>query len=152
MQMNGIAHIQITVSNFEKCCSFYRKLFAFLEMKLIFDSDEVIYGVGSRTGILVRGASNEFKGESFQQQRIGLHHYCFRARCNEDIDKLYEFLREIQAKIIHAPQSGPWAPNYYSILFEDPDGIRIEANHVPGKWNLDPSIQLPLSTSNEINQ
>lgn len=26
-----------------------------------------------------------------------------------------------------APQNGPWAPGYHSVLFEDPDGIRIEA-------------------------
>jgi hypothetical protein len=29
------------------------------------------------------------------------------------------------------------------VAFEDPDGIRLEVNHVPGKGNLDPSIQLP---------
>ena len=34
------------------------------------------------------------------------------------------------------PEEGPWAPGYYSTLFEDPDGIRIEANFVPGKGNL----------------
>ena len=25
---------------------------------------------------------------------------------------------------------------YYSVLFEDPDGIRLEVNHVPGKGLL----------------
>jgi hypothetical protein len=29
------------------------------------------------------------------------------------------------------------------VAFEDPDGIRLEVNHVPGKGNLDPTIQLP---------
>jgi hypothetical protein len=28
-----------------------------------------------------------------------------------------------------------WAPGYYSTLFEDPDGIRLELDHVPG-WGL----------------
>jgi hypothetical protein len=28
------------------------------------------------------------------------------------------------------------APGYYSILFEDPDGIRIEVNYVPGKGHF----------------
>ena len=28
------------------------------------------------------------------------------------------------------------APGYYSVLFEDPDGIRLEVNHVPGKGLL----------------
>jgi hypothetical protein len=37
----------------------------------------------------------------------------------------------------------PCAKGYYSVLFEDPDGIRIEINHVPGKGNLDPTIPLP---------
>ena len=25
-----------------------------------------------------------------------------------------------------------WAPGYYYVLFEDPDGIRLEVNFVPG--------------------
>ena len=29
-----------------------------------------------------------------------------------------------------------YAPGYYSILFEDPDGIRIEINHVPSRGLL----------------
>ena len=29
-----------------------------------------------------------------------------------------------------------FAPGYYSVLFEDPDGIRLEINHVPGKGLL----------------
>lgn len=31
---------------------------------------------------------------------------------------------------------GPWAPGYKSVLFEDPDGIRIEFNYVAGKGLL----------------
>jgi hypothetical protein len=30
-------------------------------------------------------------------------------------------------------------------LFEDPGGIRLEVNHVPGKGNLDADIELPLA-------
>ena len=33
-------------------------------------------------------------------------------------------------------RTGAWAPGYYSVLFEDPDGIRLEVNHVPGKGLL----------------
>ena len=31
-----------------------------------------------------------------------------------------------------------------SILFEDPDGIRLEINFVPGKGNLAEGVTLPL--------
>lgn len=143
MQMNGIAHIAINVCNFEDCGPFYRKLFEFLEMQLVFDEADMIYGVGSRTGVLVKRVPAQFKSEIFQQDRIGLHHFCFRARSTTDIDALHEFLKSIGAKIIRAPEDGPWAPGYYSVLFEDPDGIRIEANYVPGKGNLDPLVTLP---------
>ena len=36
------------------------------------------------------------------------------------------------ARIVHAPEEGGWAPGYYSVLFEDPDGIRLELSFVPG--------------------
>jgi hypothetical protein len=32
-------------------------------------------------------------------------------------------------------------PGYYSVLFEDPDGIRLEVNHVPGKGVFDPGVE-----------
>jgi hypothetical protein len=42
----------------------------------------------------------------------------------------------IDATIVHPPQEGPLAPGYYSVLFEDPDGIRLEVNCIPGKGLL----------------
>jgi uncharacterized glyoxalase superfamily protein PhnB len=57
---------------------------------------------------------------------------CFRARSREDVDRFYEFLKEIGADIVRAPEEGPWAPGYYSVSFRDPEGIRLELNHVPG--------------------
>ena len=53
--------------------------------------------------------------------------------CREDIDELHRFIVGIGARIVHPPEDAPWVPDYYSVLFEDPDGIRIEANFVPGK-------------------
>jgi len=48
-------------------------------------------------------------------------------------------------KIVRPPSEGSWAPGYYSILFEDPDGIRLEVNFVPGKGHLEDLQRLPLS-------
>jgi hypothetical protein len=33
---------------------------------------------------------------------------------------------------VRGPLEGTWAPGYYYVLFEDPDGIRLEINYVPG--------------------
>lgn len=36
------------------------------------------------------------------------------------------------ATIIRGPEEGNWAPGYYYVLFEDPDGIQLEVCFVPG--------------------
>ena len=75
---------------------------------------------------------------SFDQDTAGLHHFCFRARSREDVDEIYRFVRsDLDATIVHGPEeAGQFAPGYYSILFEDPDGIRVEFNYVPGRGHL----------------
>jgi catechol 2,3-dioxygenase-like lactoylglutathione lyase family enzyme len=144
MQINGIAHIQLTVSNFEACVRFYDALMELFEMSVVFDDADVKYWVGGRTAVAITRCLDQYRQERFVQQRVGLHHLCFRARSREDVDRVYELVRGLGAKIVYPAQEGPWAPGYYSVAFEDPDGIRLEVNHVPGKGNLDPEIQLPI--------
>src|SRR5689334_7221656 len=133
IEINCIAHIQITAGRFEVSRAFYRKLLPFLGLKQVMDEPGGYYCVGGRTGVLISPPAPEHEGERFVQRRIGLHHVCFRARSREDIDEAHRFLKTIGATIIRAPQEDDWAPGYYSILFEDPDGVRLEINFVPGK-------------------
>ena len=138
MEINGVAHIQLTVNDFASCSRFYKCLLPFLGLKLVLDTNEFIYHVGGRTAVAVTPSDPEQRAARFEQRRIGLHHVCFRARERADVDALHEFLLELGATIVHPPEEGAWAPGYYSVLFEDPDGIRIEVNHVPGKGLLGP--------------
>ncbi len=143
VEVNGIAHIQLTVNDPDRCIPFWEKLCHFLEMKTLIKGEGVIYCIGSRTGILVRGAPPEKKDVAFDQDRSGLHHFCFRARRREDIDAIHRFLVEIDARVVHPPEeASQFAPGYYSVLFEDPDGIRVEVNHVPGRGHLGPGGRL----------
>jgi catechol 2,3-dioxygenase-like lactoylglutathione lyase family enzyme len=136
MEINGIAHTILTASNFERAREFYRKLLPFLGLKPMIDSDEIYYCVGGRTAVGIRAAAAGHTGVPFEQGRVGLHHLCFRARERTDVDALHHFLCTMDTKIIRAPREDSWAPGYYSLLFEDPDGIRLELNHVPGKGLL----------------
>lgn len=133
IEINGIAHIALNVNRLRTCRPFYESLLSFMGLKPVFRGEKMIYYIGGRTAIAVGEADEKYIHEKFIQNRIGLHHLCFRARSRNEIDKLYEHLRKINAKIVHPPEEGPWAPGYYSVLFEDPDGIRLEANYVPGK-------------------
>ena len=144
--VNGIAHIQLTVNDPARCLPFWERLCHFLDMTTLIKGDDVVYCIGGRTGILVRGAPRERRGEAFHQDRAGLHHFCFRARSREDVDAIHRFVTtELQARIIHPPEDGShFAPGYYSVLFEDPDGIRVEVNHVPGRGLL--ATDVPTTT------
>jgi catechol 2,3-dioxygenase-like lactoylglutathione lyase family enzyme len=137
VEINGIAHLFLTVSRFEEARNFYRELLTFMGMVPVIDADQILYCVGGRTAVGIEPVSEEYSTDRFVQQRVGLHHLCFRARNREDVDKFYEKAVALGAKIVHAPEEGPWAPGYYSVLFEDPDGIRLEMNFVPGKGLLE---------------
>jgi catechol 2,3-dioxygenase-like lactoylglutathione lyase family enzyme len=136
IEVNGMAHVIISVSNWQACREFYTQLLPFLGLTQTFDGDEMIYYVGARTALGVSKCAPEFEHERFRQNSIGLHHLCFRARNNADVDAVHEFLISIGTPIVHAPEIGEWAPGYYSVLFEDPIGTRLEVNHVPGKGVL----------------
>jgi catechol 2,3-dioxygenase-like lactoylglutathione lyase family enzyme len=110
MQLDGIAHIQLTVADVKRSVRFYEPLLHAFEMSTIVKSPEIFSCVGSRTGVAISQADPESRGDRFRQRSIGLHHFCFRARSRED-----------------------------------PDGIRIEVNYVPGKGHLDPGAKLPLA-------
>jgi catechol 2,3-dioxygenase-like lactoylglutathione lyase family enzyme len=138
MEINGIAHVFLTVSNFPACRPFYEKLLVFLGLTPVIQADEMLYCVGGRTAVGIVSAEARYRDERFAQLRVGLHHVCFRARSREDVDLVHAFLVEQGAKIVHEPEEGVWAPGYYSVLFEDPDGIRLEVNFVPGKGLLAP--------------
>ena len=136
MEINGIAHVILTVSNFDACRPFYEKLLVFLGLTPVLNADGFLYCVGGRTAVGIMQAEDAHRHARFVQLRVGLHHVCFRARERADVDELHGFLVTLGAKIIRAPREDQWAPGYYSILFEDPDGIRLELNHVPGKGLL----------------
>jgi catechol 2,3-dioxygenase-like lactoylglutathione lyase family enzyme len=136
MEINGVAHVMLTVSDFEACLPFYEKLTRFMGLKTVIKNEQMLYCVGGRTALGIERAETSNGKEKFVQRRVGLHHVCFRARERGEIDEAHKFLQSIGAKIVHPPEDGPWAPGYYSVLFEDPDGIRLEINHVPGKGLL----------------
>jgi catechol 2,3-dioxygenase-like lactoylglutathione lyase family enzyme len=136
MEINGVAHVMLTVSNFEACFPFYEKLLTYLGLRPVIRNEQTLYCVGGRTAVGIVRCGALHAGEKFVQQRVGLHHVCLRARERTDVDAVYKFVQSLGAKIVHPPEDGNWAPGYYSVLFEDPDGIRLEVNHVPGKGLL----------------
>jgi predicted lactoylglutathione lyase len=134
--ISGIAHIQLSVSDMQRSVPFYATLLKAMGMTPVLEDKAFYYCVGGKTGVAITPVAQEFAGCKFQQGTVGLHHACFRAKSRQDVDALYNVAVQLCAKIIREPQESNFAPGYYSTLFEDPDGIRIEVNFVPGKGLL----------------
>jgi len=139
IDINGIAHVQLSVTDFAASRAFYHWLLhETFGMTIQYDAERAFYCIGGRTGVLITPADPALSMAGFDQRRVGLHHLCFRLRSAGDVQTLHEALvARGGVNILRAPEAGPWAPGYVSILFEDPDGIRLEANFVPGRGNLD---------------
>jgi catechol 2,3-dioxygenase-like lactoylglutathione lyase family enzyme len=141
INLNGMAHVVLTVSQFELAKDFYSRLMPAMGLENVFDSENFCYFVGARTAVGIEPCAPEHAQERFVQGRVGLHHICLRARTRDDVDKVDALLREMDANIVVGASEGPWAPGYYYVLFEDPDGIRLEVNHVPGQGVLAPDAE-----------
>ncbi|MDP7546715.1 MAG: VOC family protein [Alphaproteobacteria bacterium] len=136
IEINGMAHVMLTVSQFDKARAFYGRLMPALGLECVFDGGNMCYFVGARTALGIHPCAPEHAGERFVQGRVGLHHVCFRARARADVDRVHTLLLEMNALIVSPAKEGPWVPGYYYVLFEDPDGIRVEVNFVPGQGVL----------------
>ena len=141
IDINGIAHVYITVADVSLAKPFYEKLLGAFGMQCLVDTEGLYYCVGARTGVGIRQGHRD---AVYDQYHPGLHHLCFRARNRDSVDLLGALIEPMGGKLVHGPQEDDWAPGYYSVLFEDPCGTRLEVNYVPGKGNLDVDIELPL--------
>src|SRR5271155_2389647 len=101
IEINGMAHVVLTVSRFAVAREFYRRLLPEFGMKPVFDGDKLFYCVGARTAIGIEPCDPALSGECFEQQRVGLHHLCLRARSREDVDRCAALLKEMDcAKVV----------------------------------------------------
>ncbi|MSQ59873.1 MAG: VOC family protein [Betaproteobacteria bacterium] len=142
MKINGIAHVALSVMRMEISVPFYESFLTFLEFRCVHRSPRMTYFIGGRSAIALQPAGKHPGHERFVQTRVGLHHLCFRAYARPDVDRFYQHLVSMEAKIVHPPEEGAWAPGYYSVLFEDPDGIRLEMNFVPGTGLLAEGVRI----------
>jgi len=136
MAINGVAHVVFRVSRFQQCVAFYDRLMPALGLQPVHRHEDFLYYVGGRTALGIRRADPEYANHAHVETGPGIEHLCFRVRSRADVNDLYAFVQGLGADMVRAPEEGPWAPGYYSFSFRDPEGIRLEVNHVPGKGVL----------------
>ena len=103
IEVNGMAHVILTVSQWEKARAFYAELLPFLGMSKVYDGNNFLYHVGGRTAIGIQRCAPEHENERFVPNRVGMHHLCLRARSREDVDAAAAKVREMGGFIDRGP-------------------------------------------------
>ena len=126
MNITGIDHIYLAVTDFARSEKFYDRVMEVLGFK---KSDEWLHGeahahyLRPTFQITLRPARSETPHDSYA---AGLHHLCLQAETKADVDAAYAALTGLGI-VASKPELYPeYNPEYYATFFEDPDGIRLE--------------------------
>lgn len=136
--MEGIDHLDLVASDFERSLNFYRGLLRPLgyvrEGEIVGERGErVIYlnrahGSGS---VSLRAAQSDSHPLPYDRYAVGLHHIAFAAESRAVVDERARWLVDQGATIESEPQEYGYTPGYYAVFFYDPDGIKLEIVHRP---------------------
>ncbi len=126
----GIDHIYITVSDLEIAEAFYDKvmsLLGFVKAKAPIGGDPHIHYFNRHYGFSIRPARSKHK--KFDSYSPGLHHFCFRVDSVEDVNAVADGLKELNINYDQPKFYPEYSPDYYAVFFVDPDGIRLEVTN-----------------------
>ncbi len=125
VEVIGVDHIYLTVSDFAKAEAFYDKVLALLDYRKLdapIGGDQHRHYFNKVMQISIRPA----RGGTHDPYAPGLHHLCLQLADNVAVDKAARLLHEAGVDVT-APAFYPqYADDYYAVFFNDPDGIRHE--------------------------
>jgi len=120
-----LGHIKLAVSDFKISRTFYSKLFNNLGFTQISDKKRSA-GWATLDGFGIWIAQANILEPKYKFSAPGLHHLCIKARSKEEVDRIYEMIKD-ETHIFDPPQKYPkYTPEYYAVFFSDPDGIKLE--------------------------
>lgn len=118
----GINHLEIWVSNINVSFEFYQSILEELgwvkinQFALACDNTEIYL--------------TEHSGLK-KENSLGIRHICFQAKSMIQVDRVAEYLKKNDAKIIRGPIIMNYSNQYYTVDFYDPDGFILEVSYTP---------------------
>jgi catechol 2,3-dioxygenase-like lactoylglutathione lyase family enzyme len=124
VQVLGVDHVVMRVSNYERSKEFYDRLFAFLGFEVIDRFTDMTGWRNGATAFWIAAADSSTPKRRHHEDDIGLHHYALELGSRSDVDDLEAFLKANGVDIVDP--AGEYYEDYYAVYFSDPDGIKLE--------------------------
>jgi glyoxylase I family protein len=132
----AIHHLDLTVKDPWASRAFYDAVLGFMGYRRVkedargFDYDLALPHGAASIGLMK--AEGEGRAREHDRYSPGLHHVAWRAESRADVDRLYQLLLKIGAKILDAPADYPqYGEGYYAVFFADADGLKLEFAYTP---------------------
>ena len=127
IEVTGIDHVYVTVSNLAASESFYdralKETLGFRKNSFVIDGDRHVQYFNRHFGYVLRPARNAARHDSYSP---GLHHFCFRVESIEDVVAAARQLRAVGIDASDAALLAEYAADYWATFFKDPDEVRLE--------------------------
>jgi len=124
VQVLGVDHVVIRVSDYERSKKFYDRLFAFLGFELIDHFSDMAGWRNGTTAFWIAAVDSSAPARRPRDGDVGLHHYALELGSRSDVDELEAFLKANDVDIVDP--AGEYYDDYYAVYFLDPDGIKLE--------------------------
>ena len=128
VQVIGIDHLVIRVSDLDRSKRFYDAVLGFMGFELEWDLGDVVGWNNGVTMFWIGQADAQGRRHKHRAGEVGYHHYAFELAERMQVDELYAFLLAQKVEIVDPPAAYPsYGEGYYAVFFLDPDGLRLEA-------------------------
>jgi catechol 2,3-dioxygenase-like lactoylglutathione lyase family enzyme len=139
----SLDHLDLVVSDLERSLAFYQGLLEPLgwtrTATIEGERGEEVFYIGGELGkrwfaLGLRAAQSGAVGAHYDRYAVGVHHVAFEARSRDEVDERFRWLQDQGAEIESEPQEYDYTEGYYAVFFADPDGIKLELVHKPGRF------------------
>ena len=128
--MAGIDHLMINANKYDASVRFYSWLMPKIGYpeKNEYGGEDPVTGFSGPGGSLwLSNSATNLRSDNFHKRRVGLREIAFRADSRAQVDAVAKEVEANGGHILDAPQAYPqYAPDYYSVFFTDPDGLKLE--------------------------
>ena len=132
-----VSHIDLNVVDLDRSTAFYGLLLEYLGMERVRADDRaratwrLVSSAGYHVEIEIRRPRGQPSAARHARHDPGLDHLALHAASEADVDGLYETLRANGYLVDEPPRHYDYAPGYYAVGFDDPDGTRLEVVYDP---------------------